>query len=211
VAEVARRRSGLVTTIAILHLIGGGLGLIGSLCGGVLLLIAAIATPGAAGGGPPTAQQIQAHMTANAAGYQAYQVSGLAVGLVLDMLLLTSGMGLLTLQPWARWTSIVYAVLSLIYKAANILYALLVANPVMKAFVEGEARRMPPGQAESYEMISMWSLYGSVCGQAVFIVYPIAVLIVMLLPSTGRQFEYGGQRRLDAIREDDRPPDRWRD
>lgn len=184
-----RQRSGAVTAIAVLHLIGGGLGLIGSLCGGVGLLVSGTAGPGA--------PDPQAFLKQNIPMYMPVSVGQLLIGLVLDVLLLSAGIGLLNRQSWARYASIAYACISIPYKIFGLVWTLVFVNPAIdKLFAQ--AATTTPGFQAGFQ----FGRYFGLALSGLFILYPIAVLWVMLLPATKRELApEGGRSRYD---EDDR-------
>ena len=113
------RRSSAIKVIAILNLVGGFLGLLGSLFNLLILLL------GPGGFGPQPANNpldpvvMDTFMVANAPGYHASQYIGTGVDLLLDLLMIVSGFGLLQYQKWARKMAITYAVMSLIFGAVK--------------------------------------------------------------------------------------------
>jgi hypothetical protein len=192
---MARERSALVTTVAIMHLIGGGLGLITTFCGGGWLLMMATVPPGPGRpSGGPEPQDVHAYLKATAPGYMGFQVGTVLLGLILSVLLLSAGIGLLNRQAWARWASIVWAVLSILTKLGSALYLFLVIHPAMTAQVASYSRRGDPA-GDAGEVIGMMSVFfGDPCTGLPFIIYPIGVLIVLLLPGVAASFDDADDR-----------------
>jgi hypothetical protein len=211
-----------ILVIAILHLIGGSLGLILVVCGGVQLAMqnAAANQPGAQN---DPGVRFQQYLDQQAPSAQAVNIANLGVSLVMGIMLLAAGIGLLSMRGWARWVSVVYAGISISEKIFLLVYNLVVIFPVYDAFFAKEAANLPPGMPGMMRGIFI----GSLIFQTVLVIYPITVAIIMLKPSTGRAFAEaaaGGRRdreedegwggrgddRDERDRYDDRPRyDRW--
>ena len=88
------------------------------------------------------------------------------------------------MRPWARGTSVVYAVVNLIFRAATVVFYFVLTQPALEG-VRQELENIDPGMAQLFQMI--YGL-GSVLGPLVALIYPTAVLIIMLLPGVGRAF-----------------------
>lgn len=214
-----RQRTTPILVIAILHLVGGGLGLLLSLCtvGGLVMTstLGSITPPPSfptrpgqpAPPMPPTADQIMKQMNDQIPGYRAFTVGSLASSFLLDFMLLTAGIGLLSVQPWARWLSLVYAPLSILNRLGSFLYSLIWVLPATKALYANN-----PGLAgfSSFATITSGiSLFFSLT----LIAYPIAVLIILLMPSTAAAFR--GETRIrsneeDRLDEEEDDDDSWR-
>ncbi len=145
--------------------------------------------------------------------YLGVTIGTLIVSFLLDIMLLTAGIGLLGVKPWARRLSLVYAPLSILYHLANFLYSLLLVMPATDKMY-----------AQYPALAGMSSIMTAASGIGVFltlllIVYPITVLVILLLPSTAAAFR--GEVPVDAddlreeeLDEDERgrepPSDRFR-
>ncbi len=188
---IQRRRPASITVLGVLHLIGGGLGLLLLLCGAVALL-AGVTTMGSPFGGAASGQQgPEVEVTKamqNIPGYQAVTVAQTVVDLALDVMLLTAGIGLLKLRPWARSLSLVYAVLSILLHIFTLIWSLGFVMPAMEeAILKAMAlapRGAPPGAAAAMRVIL---IVGLVIGQ-IFAIYPIVVLFILLSPSVRAAF-----------------------
>jgi hypothetical protein len=207
-----RYRPTSVLILAILHLVGGGLGLLFGLIGLVMQAVtmnnaAAVAAPAPSA---VTAQNFGVALTryaeTNVPGYNAVQFGGTAFGLLLDVLLLAAGMGLLYMQPWARVTSLVYAVLSILYHLLTLVYSLAFILPVTNEFIDKVSGN--PGMGP----MATGARFGAVAGMLAafaFILYPIIVLVVLLLPRVAAAFRGAGRPEAPDEPEDyldaDRP------
>jgi hypothetical protein len=220
-----RFRPTSITVIAILHLVGGGLGLMGGVCGGAVQLVkasqaapAAPAPPPAPGAMPNQADmeaRMEAYYESTIPSYQLHKWGSLAFDLLLDVMLVTAGIGLLGMHPWARYLSLVYAVLSILYHIYNLIYMLGFFLPASSEFFERELAGMPGPPAFFAAMKA--ALYAGAFVNAAFIAYPIVVLCLLLRPSMNVAFSAEGlpppgRRDRDEDREDYYdPPRRDRD
>jgi hypothetical protein len=202
-----------VLVIAVLHLIFGGVGV---LCLGVggLMDLAGGQKALAHMGTPEQQRQAEARRRRTEVTdqvhaervplYRIYSTTNKVLSVLFSFALVASGLGLLYLQPWARWLSVGYAVLSLL---ANVV-ALVWTVAFMNAAEEEAFRRLPPQTEQEQMAYSMVRTAGPLisCMPALLAAYPAAVLIVMLLPSTGRAFRARGavkkRRRVDEYDED---------
>ena len=209
-----------VLVIAVLHLIFGGLGLLCFGCSGVMNL--AGGQKALAGMGTPEqqrqaeAQRRRKEVTDQVHAervplYRVYSTTNSVLSVLFSLAMVASGVGLLYLQSWARWLSVGYAVLSLLANVVVLVYTLAFMNAA-----DAEAFRRLPPQTEQEQMAynivrSAGPLVSLLPG--VMAAYPAAVLIVMLLPSTGRAFSGrdAGKRRRRRFHEDDEDPDSYED
>ncbi len=130
----------------------------------------------------------------------------LAVNAVFSLMVLAAGVGLLLRQGWARWLSVVYAVLSILFKIGDTVAGL--------AYLAPEAGGPLVNRDEVVGQL-IGFLFMTVAGVA----YAAAVLVVMFLPSVARSLrreripvyydedEYDDEDEddLDEIDEDDYP------
>lgn len=200
-----RHRTTPILVLAILHLVGGGLGLFGSLCGcgGLLMsnaLSSAIPTMPQRPGQPPpppNANEINKYMNDHVPGYLAYTVIALVLSFLLDIMLISGGIGLLNMHPWARWLSLAYAPLSILVRLVGFVYQLVWVMPAMESLYAKN-----PAMKGMSSIISISSGIGAFVN-LLFIIYPITVLVILLLPSTAAAFR--GElpaRKRDFIRDD---------
>jgi hypothetical protein len=202
-----RQRTTAILVIAILHLVGGGLGLIGTLCGGATLLIMPSLssfmppTPPARPGPPPLPAQppgyneMMDYMNDNVPGYRAFLIGTLAVNFLMDVMLLSAGIGLLKMQPWARWLSLIYAIISILVHIGSFVYNLLWVIPATQALY-ANFTTMPAFSS----LMTITSEVGAFL-TLLIIIYPIVVLIILLLPSTSAAFRGEIPAREDDLRD----------
>jgi hypothetical protein len=185
-----RQRTTPILVLAILHLVGGGLGLIFSLCGcaGLVMtnaLSSAIPTMPQRPGQPPpppTANEITKYMDDHVPGYRGFQILSVALSLLLDVMLLSGGIGLLNVQPWARWLSLVYAPISILVRLVSFVYQIVWVTPAMESLYAQN-----PALKGMSSIMSLSVGIGAFVG-LLFVLYPIAVLFILLLPSTAAAF-----------------------
>ena len=187
---MARYRPTAVLVLAILHLVGGGLGLVMDACGGAAAAAGGSFSPGAGQSPQAKAQQdfqkrLQQHIEQELPANRAITYASLAVSLLLDVLLLAGGTGLLSMQPWARTVSLVYAVLSILTKVFT-LVNLAFTWPVMDKFIQQEAAKDP-------NLGPLTSMMPAILGvTAVFtlllMIYPVVVLVILLRPRIAAAF-----------------------
>jgi hypothetical protein len=217
-----QKRPGIVLTIAILHLVGGGLGLVLVLCSGIgLAMQSSMKSTMAAGNPQDPGVRVQAQLQQKIPSMQKAEVGAVIVNLVLSVMLIAAGIGLLAMHNWARILSIVYASLSILHKLGFLVFQLAVVYPVLSAFVDAEIQKMPPAQASGFAVGAKGAYFGVLAVQTALIVYLIIVLAIMLMPSVKRAFanrprryhddeddeDFGRRvsRRDDDFDEDDRP------
>ena len=210
-----RQRTTAILVIAILHLVGGGLGLIISLCGcGGLIMTNALSSamptePRTPGQPPPMSRSpvdVTNYYNEHIPGYRAFTFGGLALSLMLDIMLLAAGIGLLNVQPWARWLSIVYAPISILNRLASFVYQLVWVLPVTQELYGNN-----PAMAGMSSFVSISGGIGLFVS-LLFVLYPITVVVLMLLPSTAAAFRGELPSREDDYREDDmEEEDPWRE
>jgi hypothetical protein len=210
-----------VMVIAFMHLIFGGLGVICLGCSGVMDL--AGGQKALAGMGTPEQQrQAEAQKRRNEVTeqvhaervplYRVYSTTNRVLSVLFSIAMVASGVGLLYLQSWARWLSVGYAVLSLLANLVVLVYTLAFMNAA-----DAEAfRRLPPQTEQEQMAYNIVRSAGPLISvlPAALAAYPAAVLVVMLLPSTGRAFSgrgAGKRRRRRHDEEDDEDPDDYED
>jgi hypothetical protein len=196
-----RKRPTIVLVLGILHLVGGGLGLVCGVCLGAnqalqASLIAAMPppSPAQAAGQPwqprPQPQDptlaIHRQIQQDVPYYLAYSAAALGFGLVLDILLLVSGVGLLNMWGWSRPASLVYACLSLLHKLLCAVYLGAIYFPTANAIIEQQAQR--PGTVPGFAFGFKLGAFGRAALPLLFTPYPILVLILLSLPSVAAAF-----------------------
>jgi hypothetical protein len=213
-----RKRPTGVLVIAILHLVGGGLLLLGTVCGAVVQAATANLQKSApAGPGGVSQQEMQAEMEKviekQAPGYKAVQYSETGLSLVIALLLLIAGVGLLSMQPWARLLSITYAIISILDHIFSLVYAFAFIVPATQAAAEQVFANDPSmkGAPAGVTQVASIGAAAVVLVQFAFIAYPITVLIVMTRRSVVAAFR--GELPEEEMPQRDRsePEEYWDD
>jgi hypothetical protein len=206
-----------VMTIAVLHFIFGGLGLV---CGGFATLVSLTGGQKALArmGTPEQQRQAEAQRRRKEVTdqvhaervplYRVYSTTNQVLSVLFSLAMVASGFGLLYLQPWGRWLSVGYASLSLLANVVVLVYTVAFLN----AADEEAFRRLPPQTEQEQMAYNVVRSAGPVvaCLPVLLAAYPAAVLVVMLLPSTGRAFRgpaAGGKRRRHVDEYDDEADD----
>jgi hypothetical protein len=205
-----------ILILAILHLVAGGFGIFGS-CYSVVIMATAcsasspatVVTPAPTNqpgrpstSAPPSASQIMKYYEEHIPGYKAFTFTALAVDLVLDLMLLASGIGLLLMHPWARVLSLIYAPLSILFHVISFAYQLIFVMPATHDIFAQMSSVGPMGSLLA--AITDISLIVS----SLVIIYPIVVLILLLRPSTVSAFRGEAPSKTDeGIPDDSYPPD----
>jgi hypothetical protein len=166
--------------MGILNIVFGSIFLLCNLCdGGQFAINSASARRPRAIFRDPAAEVLQA-LQAEVPGYTAFQVSRVLLGLGLAILLLTSGIGLLNMQPWARVGSIIYAIATIFLQIFTLIYQLAFINPVANRVLQQVFG--PFGEPGFFvELINI----GVVISAILLIGYAVVLLVLMLMPSTG--------------------------
>src|SRR5262249_8465194 len=180
-----RERPTVVTVMAILNFIFGGIWLVMLACSGLILLVASSlvgSLPRMPNAPDPTEQMTV--MYERIPGFVAFTVVSLTLGVVVCLLLIVSGVGLLKMRPWGRWLCVAYACLSILYTLMGTVFTLAFYNPVMAEYQQELPRKYPAAVATSPGVLNAVSVVGAVA----YLVYPVVILIVMFLPSVAAAF-----------------------
>jgi hypothetical protein len=200
-----RKTHPAVLVIAICHFVFGALGLCGSAFGAVQLSglvppLSGFPQGGAAGGAGAKAQQFQQRLQEaleKAPGQQTLQTVNLGLSFLLSAVLVAAGIGLLQMRRWARRLSIAYGIVGLVNVAAATAFYFAVTQPALDA-AWPDLERIDPNMARFMQMI--FSVSGAIA-PCFGVLYPAAVLIVMLWPSVGKAFN-APPREADGEGED---------
>ncbi len=196
---------GIVTAIAILHFIGGGLAIILALCG-----LAQGAMAGASGGfgSNPANAQVQANqkqteeimeqtVEKRLPHYKAIGMVENAVDLLLGVLMVAAGIGLLQVQQWGRILSIVYACLAIPNRILYEITLYLTITGMAEAMerIQKEDPNLAKAGGPNLGSFMQAAGVGWVLFSSLFVLYPIFVLIVMFRPKVKAAFASGGMVR----------------
>jgi hypothetical protein len=198
------KRPGAVTAIAVLHFVFGGLDIVGALCGiGLAVMVVAMvpglpAVPGQVG--PKEMLQI---LDRNSPTMKWYMVGFITEALVAGVLMVTAGVGLLRMRYWGRSLTIVYAIISILWTLSSTVYGIAVMQPemlraqkeILKRQEEEQKNRQPGAPAPPPPAFGGMgggsptaNAISSIIQQAIYLAYPVAVLIIMMLKSVRHAF-----------------------
>lgn len=197
-----RHRPTSVLVIAILHLVGAALLLLGVICGAAGQAV--MANMKAPGGGPDLFAQQKA-MADAIPGFTAFNYAQMGISLLIGIALLVAGVGLLSMKPWARTLSIVYAAFSILNHLAELGYQFAVVVPNMDAAMQKMFEGDPNLKAAGASLGGFGAasaVVGALFGAALM-AYPIAVWIVMTRPAVVAAF------RGEVPPEQREPQDYW--
>jgi hypothetical protein len=188
-----------VMVIAILQIVFGSLGLLGPVlyfAGAQRAMASWQASMPKAPNQPDFSQEnLQAAMEQRLPGYTAYMNGLNGLALVMCLMMIAGGIGLLQMQPWARWLTVVWAALSIAYTVGNTVFSLTTVVPLMMDIMSEQIQRMQPAGpgpgGPGPEVLLSFMRIGMIVGAVfalILLAYPITVLIILLLPSSRAAF-----------------------
>jgi hypothetical protein len=208
-----KQRPVIVLVMAIFNMIMGGIILLCGCCAGsdVAFLGAMGGAPGP--GGAPVGD-MKAFLDNETPGWEAVLVGYAFVQLVLAVMLVAAGIGLLKMQSWARWLSVLYAAMAFLLA---IVFTIYVAGFVGPARVKYQEKQMnvagqPASTQAGFQM-------GKTLGQsinvifygAIPVIHAIILAIIMLLPSVNEAFAPPRRRRRSREDDEEEPDDDYDD
>ena len=148
-------KPGSIKVFGILNIIFGSIGLV---CGGFGFLVLVLMQSSSEMG-----DAIQREMsTQYSEGYMTFIMFGAVIGLLLNIFLLTCGIGLLKERNWGRTWSLGYAVLGIIHATVSAIGAIIFAEAGPAALGAG---------------------FGAIIGTAIGVIYPICILVFLTRPN----------------------------
>jgi hypothetical protein len=182
---MARSPSPTLIVFGTLHILGGVLGLLTTTCLSFYTVGVAVGD----GDDPALTAMaaVRSELIATVPGYAFSEMANLGMGFLISALLTMAGVGLLLRWHLGRHLSNVYAILSLLVKSAMLIYMLgMVRGPHWDA-VQQTLAIVDPAEAEEFVNFQTFSFYLSVTTNALLMIYPILVLILLNLPSVVAQ------------------------
>jgi hypothetical protein len=150
-----------VTVFGILNIGFAAFGIFGSLAS--VMLFAAVG----ANSNNPVVQVIRDNPA-----FAAWMKFSIVLGVVVAAVLLAAGIGLLMLKPWARITSIAYAIYTFVMiPAGTVVNYIFVLHPMLQ---------QAHGQQAPETAGAIGGLVGGIVGSCFGLIYPILLLIFML-------------------------------
>jgi len=194
------QRPTAVIVLAILNFIFGSLGLASVLCGGLYILFLWFVMSMA-----PKDPGFQDMLDFYGALFSAvgipFMIASTILYIILLILLILGGIGLLLLRPWARWLCMGYSIFEILRAIGGTIYSILVINPAtiqaMAEFNEKMSRRTkgpPMPMIFSEGMVDVCSILGAV----IWMIFPTATLIILLLPRVRAAFTQAPSERVQT-------------
>ena len=186
---MARRRSVAVVTMGVLNIIVASLGLLYVCCLGLMMFV--LLGSGRSGpGGPPGSAEFRDHwefMRRDLPLFGPAIIFGQIMGLITALVLLTTGVGLLNRQNWARLTCVVYCIFNILLLLADMVFRLFFMIPAQERWRDDFLRRNPGLFFLDNSDIYVGQMFS--IGIAVLcLVYAIVLLIILLLPRVAATF-----------------------
>jgi hypothetical protein len=145
-----------------------------------------------------------------APGVHVFRIGTIVFDWTLTFMKIGSGIGLLKMQSWARWLAIAYAVLSLLLKVVVVIFSFAFLNPVAQEAFE----QLPAANRQPIQPIMDFASAFAHVVPFIMMIYPFAILVVMLLPSVARAFrprdldgDFDERAENEDYRDDDRRED----
>src|SRR5262249_1696367 len=159
------------------------------------------------GPGPnaPNVLQEEANVMLSIPGYVPLLIARTTLSVLMDAVLIVSGIGLLRLRPWGRWAAVAWAVYTIPTTLAWAVYMLTVYSPAMSAWIEDFSRKS--GSVVSGDMSANTVLMLVV---PLFLVgYAVALLVVLFRPGVSAALAGRADHppRDREVKEDEEGPD----
>ena len=122
------------------------------------------------------------------------------LNLLTSILLVVAGVGLVKLQPWGWYGSVVYGVARIIIQIYILIFNLLYSLPITGRILEEELRKRPTLQPLAF--ILQIVTPAAIAVAALGLIYPIIVLIFMSRPNVRAAFR-GTETEAEPVEEFD--------
>jgi uncharacterized membrane protein (DUF2068 family) len=201
-----RQRPAPIVVVAVLNLVLGGLGLFCTVCSGITSL--AGGPPAVTGGTLEQQRRAQADrqrtevtrkiVKKRAPFHPAWLVLDQGASALFSLALIVSGIGLLSMQSWARWLAVGYAALRIPASLVEFIYYIVITMPA-----EAEAFRVVPPQNDTEQAVYKLAQIVAPGVPCLAVVYPAVVLLLLFLPSVSQAFRKEARRGRKRRRPDD--------
>ena len=189
-----------VLVLAILLIVFGGIGLLGSFCGGGLMILVFTVFPEFVRNNPPLAQnpgiQAQIQLIEGVPHFVPVTITVVVLSAVVEIGQIISGIGLLGMRPWARLLAIVVCGMSIGIVIASTLYQTFIVIPE-------QARLLGLNAAPGSHMGDWAGTFASLPS----VVFAIVTIVMLARPSIRDAF-VGIPPMRDEPRDWDGPRDR---
>ena len=169
------RRPGSITTLAVLNLVFGGLGVIGLLFTGAMYF----------GGMSLGPRNPVVEIARESPAYMSYLEWSLLLGLLMVLALVCSGIGLLKMKMWGRKLAILYSVVNIISAVVGLV--------MTQHYVLGPL-------AEQHDRVASAGAMGGYAGGIVSLAYPLILLAFMFKRTVVTALETASQPPVPPAR-----------
>lgn len=183
------KRPVLISTLGILNIVFGSLGLLTNVCcapAGLFVSSAMsnVQLPQQAGQPAPTMPTNELNKIPE---YFAFQCASIVVSALTGGLLLASGIGFLKMKQWGRAAGICYAIIGIVWGVIAWIVTQKYIFPAVETMMQNMGKQAGPNNpfVNTQGIMRLMMTFGLVFN----FVYPTAVLIVMLLPAVKRGLE----------------------
>jgi hypothetical protein len=183
---MAQRRPGSVTAAAVLSIIYGSLFTLCGLCGMVSLVAQGAIGKNFMGGGDPMQEKLQKDLEAalrnDVPAYQAFNAASTIISLAEAIALLCAGIGLVSMQSWARRLALIVCLITIATTILNAVYQTVFVIPALNKVFQEELPRLLQQQnagAQAAEVLQLLRTMMTLIAVGMAILY--FVLIVYLL------------------------------
>jgi hypothetical protein len=185
---MARPRPAAVTTLGVLNIVLGSLGLLFGCCGGTgMAFMFNLSSSSSGSRGIQTVspyQDMWDFMQRELPVYGAVTWASLVVSILMSAVLLAAGIGLLNRQGWARITCIVFGVFNILLVLADIVFRLAFVLPALDRWRIDFHRRYPWIINDAHSSFVFGHVVTVICA-AIWLIYAIVLLVVASLPHVG--------------------------
>ena len=191
-----RQCSTSVLVIAIVNFVVAGLGLIYSLCVLALLTLELYWEQGRDGAAQA---DMRAYLETRLPGYTDIEFGYAWLPLLFAVLMVVAGIGLLTMQPWARRLSVAFALVIILQHISYVIFELVFVIPMEKQWwVETmwPSGGPPSSPADNWPWTTE-ALVFLVGPAVIFSAHALAYLIIMFRPAVSNAFAQRNGNRLD--------------
>jgi hypothetical protein len=222
----------VAVVFGILHIVFGGLGVALNLCGvGLMVAVYVMVNTLYQQAGPMEKKDLDdlwQNLNTNVPGLFAYVLTDMVGRMLLGVVLLIAGIGLLRVKNWARYVSICWAIVRIVFLIGLLFYNVAFVKPGLDKFSTEfeqwqervEKRSRGSGQAPAQKP-SFGTLGGTgnpvvdnilaFGGTALYCAYAVVVLIFMLRPATAHAFARYHSTEEDLSPQTEGPADYYDD
>lgn len=199
-----KQKSGLLLTMGIVTIVYGCLGLLCGSCG-VFGSVGSSSLAKMPAANNPAIGMIQ-HMNKEVPNWLAIDIARSSAVILLSALIIVAGVGLLMQKSWGRWLTIIVSAALIVQQIIYTIYQFTTLMPAMERWAKTQpgAGGMMFGGGPAQQV-------GGVFGTILVLLFPLAFLVIMLLPATGAALAPTRRRRREYDDDLDEDHDRYRD